>query len=120
MGADFTTTGTEAIAALGAALARAGLELVDLESANTQAGRVVLEAARPPHRSGRLAASSRADATRNGVTFASTARYWTFVHWGAPRRHITARPWFVQALAANRERVVAVYADHAADTLKKV
>lgn len=99
----------------------AGVQLVDgLEPVNTEAGRVVDAAARPPRRTGTLAASSRSDATAHGVTFASTARYWTWVHWGAPRRHIKARPWLLEALDRTRTEVLAVYAAHATDTLKKI
>lgn len=101
-------------------LRAAGQELDDLEPSHREAGRVVLAAARPPRRSGTLAASLRADVTGQGVVFASTARYWTFVHWGAPRRHMRARPWYPEAVDHNRDDVVAVYAQHAADTLKQI
>lgn len=97
-----------------------GPELGELDDANAQAGRAVVNAARPPRRSGALAASLRADATRGGVAFASTARYWTFVHWGAPRRNIKARPFYVEAIHAATERITAVYAEHATDTIRKV
>lgn len=92
----------------------------ELEPVNAQAGRAVVDAARPPRRSGALAASLRADATRNGVAFASTARYWTFVHWGAPRRHIKARPWFVEAVETSRDQLAAIYAEHVTDTIREV
>lgn len=105
---------------LGRQLHAAGVQLADLEPVNAEAGRVVDSAARPPRRSGALAAASRADATAHGVTFASTARYWTWVHWGAPRRHIKARPWFLEALERQRTEVLAVYARHASDTLKQI
>lgn len=105
---------------LGAQLHAAGVQLADLEPANTEAGRVVHAAARPPRRSGALVASLRADATPGGVTFASSARYWTFVHWGAPRRNVRAHPWWPEAVAATRTEVLAVYAAHATDTLTKI
>ena len=101
-------------------LRAAGVKLEDLEPVNAEAGRVVEPAARPPRRSGALAASLRADATANGVTFGSTARYWTFVHWGAPRRNIRAHPWWPEALAASRTELLSVYAKHAADTVKTI
>lgn len=105
---------------LGRQLHAAGVQLAELEPVNEEAGRVVLAESRPPRRSGALSAALRADATRTGVAFASTARYWTFVHWGAPRRNIRARPWYREAVDHSRERVLAVYAEHAADTLKKI
>jgi len=91
-----------------------------LDWATADAGRGVGAAARPPRRSGALAASLRADASRTGVAFASTARYWTFVHWGAPRRHIKARPFYVEAVQASRERIAAIYAEHVTDTIREV
>lgn len=101
-------------------LRAAGAELDALEPSNREAGRVVLAAARPPRRSGALAASLRADVTGRDIVFASTARYWTFVHWGAPRRNMRARPWYPEALQHSRDDIVAVYAKHAADTLKQI
>lgn len=97
-----------------------GVQLDDLEPVNSKAGRTVLDAARPPRRSGALAASLRTDVTPAGVTFASTARYWTFVHWGAPRRHMRAQPWYSEALGHTRDELLAVYSAHAVDTLKKI
>lgn len=117
--ADFTADTTQ-LERFRAQIAAAADQLAALESANRDAGRVVVEAARPPRLSGQLAAGMYADATRNGVAFASTARYWTFVHWGAPRRHIAARPFFVEAVKLNTDRVVDVYRAHAIDSLKGV
>lgn len=99
---------------------RAGVELADLDPANTEAGRVVIAAARPPRRSGALAASLRADAGPNGVTFASSARYWTFAHFGAPRHNVRAQPWYPQAIQVSTDDLVAIYAAHARTTLDKI
>lgn len=98
----------------------AGVQLSDLDPANTEAGRVVVQAARPPRRSGVLAASLRADVGPSGVVFASTARYWTWVHWGAPRRNIRARPWYPEALTASRDQLLDVYAAHTRKALDKI
>lgn len=103
-----------------AQLYEAGHQLVELTDPNSEVGRVVVEAARPPRLSGNLGATSRADVTRNGVAWASTARYWTFVHWGAPRRHIRARPYFVEAVDRETDRIVAVYAAHVTDTIRRI
>lgn len=103
--------------AFGRQLAGVGVELADLEPPNEQAGRLVLANSTPPRLTGQLAATTRADATRDGVTFASTARYWTFVHFGAPRRHIVARPFFTEALQASTDELLAIYAEHASNKL---
>lgn len=95
----------------------AGVELADLEPASAEAGRDVIRASRPPRRSGVLSASLRADVTRNGVAFASTARYWTFAHYGAPRRNVRAQPWYPEAIRLTQDELVAVYADHARDAI---
>lgn len=118
--ADFRADSSEAAAFARRAVA-AARELTDLEAANTQAGRMVLEAARPatPTSSGQLASSLTADASANGVVWASSARYWTFVHWGAPRRNMRARPFFLQALDTDTDRILAVYATHVTDTLTR-
>lgn len=98
-------------------LHRAGLDLADLDAANADAGREVITASRPPRATGYMATNLTATATGQGVTFASAARYWTFVHWGAPRRNVRARPWYPQAIRANTSDVVAVYAAHARKSL---
>lgn len=99
----------------------AAAELGELESANIEAGRVVVAAARPPRgTTGQLGAGMHADASHNGVTWASSARYWTFVHWGAPRRHMRARPFFVEALQLSTDQLVDVYRVHANDALKGI
>lgn len=119
MGAGFKADTAE-LEQLAVELRAAGVKLADLEPVNTEAGRVVAAAARPPRRTGTLAAGSRSVASPGGVTFASTARYWTFVHYGAPRRNIKAHPWWPEAIAATRTEVLAVYTRHATDTLKTI
>lgn len=95
-----------------------GVKLADLEAPNAEAGRLILAAARPPRLSGTLDASLAADVTAQGVAFASTARYWTFVHYGAPRRNIRARMFLAEAVNASATEVAAVYAAHAETTIK--
>ena len=101
-------------------LAAAGDLIGELGPADAEAGRVILAATHPPRRTGRLAASLTAGPAANGVAFASTARYWTFVHYGAPRRHIKAHPFYPEAVAARTDEVLAVYATHAQHALEKV
>lgn len=102
---------------LAADLRAAGVELAELDPAHDKAAGLVLANARPPRRTGKLAASLTARVTPGGITFASTARYWTFVHWGAPRRQLRARPWYVEAIQPSRDQLVAVYAAHARDAI---
>jgi hypothetical protein len=105
---------------LGDQLRAAGVQLGELDPAHAQAGRVVLAATRPPRRTGYMANHLTAGPGANGVVFASTARYWTWVHWGAPRRHVKARPFYPEALHRSTDEVLAVYADHARDTINKI
>lgn len=89
-----------------------------LEQADRDAAQLVLHAARPPHgATGALAAGLSADVTRQGIAFASSARYWTFVHFGAPRANVRAHPFYTQALEANTSQLVDIYARHLTDTI---
>lgn len=112
---------TDQLARFAGQLVAAGHQLADLEAPNSQAGRMVLEAARAaaPMDTGQLSGSIVADVSANRVVWASTARYWTFVHWGAPRRNMRARPFILEALEADTDRIVAVYSDHATDVLTR-
>lgn len=105
---------------LGSDLRTAGVQLGELDPANAEAGRVVLAAAHPPRRSGYLGDHLTAGPAANGITFASSARYWTWVHFGAPRAHVRAQPFYPEAIRRSTDEVVAVYADHAHATLDKI
>lgn len=98
----------------------AGHELDELAPANEAAGRAIIAAARPPQRSGAMAAGQTVKATATGAAVFSTARYWTFVHYGAPRRNLRARPWLSQAIPPARDDVLAVYAKLIGATLDKI
>lgn len=110
------------LAAFADQLAAVGHQLADLDDPNAAAGRVVLEAARraAPTRTGQLSGSITADVSGNDVVWASSARYWTFVHWGAPRRNMRARPFILEALEADTDTILAVYAEHATTTLEQL
>lgn len=101
------------------ALMRSATQLGELEPVNRQAG-AIITAAPAPHRSGLLAASVRADVTAHGVTAAGHTRYWTFVHWGAPRRNIAARPWLLAPVAEPDPRIIELYANHMATTVAAI
>lgn len=101
-------------ATLAGSLSRAGEDLVGgLDEVNAEAGRVVLAATRPPRRTGALAAGLRSVVDSQGATLASTVPYWTFVHWGAPRRHVKAQPFILAALQASRSEVLDLYLTYA-------
>lgn len=114
---------TDQLEAFARQLAAAGHRLADLDATNAEVGRAVVAAARPvaPHgATGQLSGSLTADASANGVVWASSARYWTFVHWGAPRRNMRARPFYLEVLDADQDAIVAVYRDHATETLRNL
>ncbi len=98
-------------------LHRAAAALGDLEATNTEAGRLVLARANPPVRTGRLASGLFAKTTNAGTDLASSAPYWTFVHWGAPRAHVRANPFLLAATRATTREVVALYTEHAREAL---
>lgn len=104
---------------LAASLRAAGQLVDDLEPVNRRAGEVV-GATPAPRRSGQLGASVRADATATGVTVAGHTPYWTFVHWGAPRRHVIAQPWLLAGLRANESQIVELYATHLAGVVDTI
>lgn len=106
--------------AVAVAFRAAADHLGDLEDVNAEAGRVVLAAARPPRRSGELAAKMTARATGRDVVMASTARHFTFVHWGAPRIHVRAQPFVLAAVRLTRDQVADHYLNHMRDTVRKV
>lgn len=88
-------------------------DLTDLERVNAEAGELAIASADIPRRSGHLAAGVRYAASPNGVTLAATARYWTFVHWGAPARGIVARPFLLAAVELRQADIADLYLDHA-------
>lgn len=94
-------------------LHRAAAALVDLDDTNTEAGRIILAKANPPRKSGALAAGMFARADDTGTILASSVPYWTFIHWGAPRRHVRAQPFLLTATRASKAEVLDLYTDHA-------
>lgn len=95
-----------------------GDQLAQLEPVNARAGELV-QAASAPRRTGLLGASVNADATANGVTVGSSLRYATYVHWGAPRRHVIAQPWLLNQTKARETDIIELYRDHAADAVAR-
>jgi phage gpG-like protein len=102
-------------------LAALGLELTDtVEAASKRAGALVLAGAHAPRRTGALAASLLPDATSDKVVIGSPLRYATFVHWGAPRRHVKAQPFLLTALESSKAEVLDLYTAAASDALATV
>lgn len=93
-------------------------ELVELDDVNREAGRVVLAASRPPRLSGALAAGQRVVTAGDGVQLVSSVRYWTFVHFGAPRAGTRAQPWIADALTRSVDDVLDVYRQHTIRSLQ--
>lgn len=111
MAASFTTESNAADVAT--RLLKAADDLGALDSVNDAAGRIVEAAARPPVVTGALAASLSVTATDTTAQVVSGLRYATFVHWGAPRKHVRAQPFLLAALQVSREDILALYIDHA-------
>lgn len=118
--ASLSTDAAQVASRAAAQLHAAADELLELGDAHREAGRTVLAASRPPRRSGAMAAGQVVTAAPGGITIASTVRYWTFVHWGAPRAGVRARPWIAEALTRTTDEVVEVYAAHARAALSNV
>jgi hypothetical protein len=55
-----------------------------------------------------------------GVAVASVAPYWTYVHYGAPGRHVRAQPWLADQLSGQADRITDLYRQHASDALAQV
>jgi hypothetical protein len=54
------------------------------------------------------------------VVIGSPLRYATFVHWGAPRRHVKAQPFLLTALESSKAEVLDLYTAAASDALATV
>ena len=96
--------------------------LDDLELANEGAAELLLERARPrtPRRSGRLAASGRVDATREGAAIEFTEIYAGVIHNGWPAHNIDAQPWLLDTIQDDASSAVDVYREYVGDLLHHV
>lgn len=102
--ADRITVHVEGARELRAALKRAGADLADLTRTNRRVSSTVTAAAlkAAPRKSGKLAGSIKAAATRTRASVRSRLVYAGVIHWGWPRRRIRSQP-FVQAAAKATE-----------------
>jgi hypothetical protein len=100
---------------LRAALKRTGVGLGDLKRANAAAAQLVVDAALPfiPTRSGRLRASVRPSlkaANRARVLAGGAAvPYAGPIHWGWPKRKITAQPFVAEAAQRTEAQWLELY-----------
>lgn len=92
---------------LRAGLKAAGLTVDDLKAAHAEVARTVVAAAqaRVPRRTGRLASSLRGSGQAGAAVVragAAAVPYAGPIHWGWPSRHITAQPFYLDAMDASR------------------
>lgn len=105
---------------LAATLARARADLADTTAPDREAADLVIQAARPPVRSGWLARSGTVQTIGDQVTASWTAAYAGVIHNGWAARHIRPRPWIPAAIATAETPIVAVYARHTDQALNRV
>lgn len=110
------------LAALEQALAAAGGSLRDLSDLHADVSRVVTTKAGTlaPRRTGRLAASLRGVGAADAAVMGSTVPYAAVVHWGSKRRHITARPFLLQAVEATTAQTERLYLTKLDEIMGKV
>jgi hypothetical protein len=104
----------EGAANLRRTLKAAGHDLTDLTSAHRQVGQFVTDSASPraPRRSGALASSGRPGATQTAALIrygGARVPYARPIHWGWPRRNISAQPWAYQTAIDTRPAWMRIY-----------
>lgn len=115
----------EGIRTLRTALRRMEGDLSDLKDANGRAAGVVAAEAerRAPRRSGRLAASVRANRAAGRATVlagGAAVPYAGPVHWGWPAHHIDGQPFEVDAAQATEHVWLPIYEHDIARIAEKV
>lgn len=104
----------EGLRTLRRSLKAAGVSLGDLKDAHAAVAQLVITAAAPaaPRRTGALAASVRGSGTQSAAVVRAgraSVPYAGPIHWGWPRRHITATPWLYDAAVASQDQWTGVY-----------
>lgn len=113
----------EGLAELRRELKRLGVGVQDLKAANQRAAEVVLGAARPPRKSGRLASSGRAGRgeSKAVVTFGgATVPYARPIHWGWPARNIEPHPFALEAAEDTEPQWLDVYRQELDELVEQV
>lgn len=99
-------------AELGASLTAAGHQLGDLTDPHREAGRIALDAAVIPRRTGHLAETATVAATADGWALTATAAYAGYVH--------ARDPFFTRAIGQQVDAITGVYVEHVTDALNTV
>lgn len=91
-----------------------------LEPANRRVAAALVARARPPRRTGALAASLTASASSSEATMTSSLPYAGVIAHGWPRHGIEATNFDTEALAAVEPAALDTYGQHLTDTLATV
>lgn len=111
---------------LRATLKKAGVTVEDLKAAHAAIQDLVLATARGtvPRRTGALAGTLRGGQQQGAaVVMAGKGKqvpYANPIHWGWPKRHITAQPFLYDAIADNNERIETQYLAAMEDLIRSV
>jgi hypothetical protein len=95
-------------------LKKAGVSLQDLKEAHAAVAQQVVRAAAPraPHRTGRLAASTRGSGQAGAAVVRAgraSVPYANPIHWGWGDRHIKAQPWIYDAAVDSQDQWTGTY-----------
>lgn len=104
---------------LAAQLTAMGDAVTDLAGPNADAAALIMQGVNPPRRSGQLAAAGRADVSPRGFVIGYPIRYATYVHWGAPARHMRAQPWLLQQRDNSYADLEQLYVQHTTEALNR-
>lgn len=101
-----------------------GVPKEEIKEANSRAGDLVLNAARPlvPVQSGRLVGTLRASKSLNKVTVSAgraSVPYANPIHWGWFKRNIKPQPFFITAIGYTREEIYQNYFREVKDLLER-
>lgn len=107
------------------ALKRMGADLKDFTKINKEAAEIVAKEGRgrAPRLTGRLAKSVRAGANQKAgyVMAGNRTVLWAGpIHFGWPRRNISAQPFLYDALDARKGEVIRKYEDRVGDLVQRV
>lgn len=107
-------------------LKKAGADMSEMKSTHKDIAGIIIGAATPPSRSGRLASSMRAGATqsaaiaRAGGNSAKAVKYANPIHWGWFKRHIKPNPFLSLAAQRSEPTWFAVYSRAVEKILDKI
>jgi hypothetical protein len=92
-----------------AALKKSGADMKDLTSVHRDVGQVVMQAARVPVRTGKLAGSLKSSPTRTKARVTSRLPYAAPIHWGSPKRNLAPQPFISHAAVGTEDTWVELY-----------